>query len=69
VGVNGAVVWYECNWRRRELAGKSCGSVRGDLLDAAVAQRILSALIPAQVEIGLAALAEVEQRDQALDHQ
>jgi hypothetical protein len=69
VGVNGAVVWYECNWRRRELAGKSYWSVRGDLLDEVIAQRILSALIPAQVEIGLAALAEVEQRDQALDHQ
>jgi DNA invertase Pin-like site-specific DNA recombinase len=59
----------ECNWRRRELAGKSCWSVRGDLLDEAVAQRILSAMVPAQVDIALAALAEVEQRDQALDHQ
>jgi hypothetical protein len=29
----------------------------------------LSALVPAQVDIALAALAEVEQRDQALDHQ
>ena len=69
VGEHGANVWYECNWRRRELAGKSCWSVRGDRLDEAVAQRILSALVPAQVEIALAALAEVEQRDQALDHQ
>jgi hypothetical protein len=34
-----------------------------------VAQRILSALVPVQVGIALAALAEVEQRDQALDHQ
>jgi DNA invertase Pin-like site-specific DNA recombinase len=69
VGDHGSVVWYECSWRRRELAGKSCGSVRGDLLDEAVAQRILSALVPAQVEIALAALTEVEQRDRALDHQ
>lgn len=69
VGEHGSVVWYECNWRRRELAGKSCWSVRGDLLDEAVAQRILSALVPAQVEIALAALREVEQRDAALDHQ
>ncbi len=69
VGQHGSIVWYECNWRRRELAGKSCWSVRGDLLDEAIAQRILSALLPAQVEIALAALAEVEQRDQALDHQ
>jgi len=69
VGERGSRVWYECNWHRRELAGKSCGSVRGDRLDEAVAQRILSALVPAQVEIALASLAEVEQRDQALDHQ
>jgi DNA invertase Pin-like site-specific DNA recombinase len=69
LGEHGSIVWYECNWRRRELAGKSCWSVRGDLLDEAVAQRILSALVPAQVEIALAALAEVEQRDQALEHQ
>ena len=62
-------VWYECNWRRRELAGKTCGTVRGDLLDAAITQRILSALVPAQVEIALAALDEVEQRDKALEHQ
>jgi len=69
VGEHGALVWYECNWRRRELAGKSCWSVRGDLLDEAVSQRILSALVPAQMEIALAALAEVEHRDHALDHQ
>lgn len=69
LGDHGSIVWYECNWRRRELAGKSCWSVRGDLLDEAITQRILSALIPAQVEIALAALAEVEQRDHALDHQ
>ena len=64
VGKGGSVVWHECNWRRRELTGKGCWSVRGDLLDEAVAQRILSALVPAQVEIALGALAEVEQRDQ-----
>ena len=69
VGEDGSLVWYECNWRRRELAGKTCWSVRGDLLDEAVAQRILSALVPAPVEIALAAVAELEQRDQALDHQ
>jgi hypothetical protein len=69
LGEDGSLVWYECNWRRRELAGKSCWSVRGDLLDEAVAQRLVSALVPAQVEIALAALEEVEQRDRALDHQ
>ncbi len=69
VGQGGCLVWYECNWRRRELAGKGCWSVRGNLLDEAVARRILSALVPTQVEIALAAVAEVEQRNQALEHQ
>ncbi len=44
VGDHGSIVWYECNWQRRQLAGKGCWSVRGDLLDAAVTQRILSVL-------------------------
>ena len=69
IGEHGSLVWYACNWRRRELAGKSCWSVRGDRLDEAIAQRILSALLPAQVALALAALTEVEQRDHALDHQ
>jgi hypothetical protein len=69
IGEHGSLVWYACNWRRRELAGKSCWSVRGDRLDEAIAQRILSALLPAQVDLALAALTEVEQRDHALDHQ
>lgn len=69
IGQGGSIVWYECNWRRRELAGRSCCSVRGDRLDQAIAQRVLSALVPAQVEIALNALAEVERRDQALEHQ
>jgi hypothetical protein len=57
--------------RRHALVGAVAKVLdfRGDLLDEAVAQRILSALVPAQVEIALAALTEVEQRDRALDHQ
>jgi hypothetical protein len=69
VGTRGAVPWYECNWRRRELAGKGCCSMRGDLLDEAVALRIVSALVPAQVEVALSAMVQIEQRDHALEHQ
>jgi hypothetical protein len=68
-GINGSRPTYECNWRRRELAGPSCWSVRADVLDAAMAERVLAVLTPAQLEIALAALAEVERRDQAVEHQ
>jgi hypothetical protein len=43
--------------------------VRADVLDAAVAERVLAVLTPAQLEIALAALAEVEHRNQAVDYQ
>ncbi len=68
-GINGSRPTYECNWRRRELAGPSCWSVRADVLDAAMAERVLAVLTPAQLEIALAALAEVARRDQAVEHQ
>jgi DNA invertase Pin-like site-specific DNA recombinase len=68
-GSNGTSPSYECSWRRRELAGRGCGSVRADVLDAAVAERVMDVLTPAQLEIALSALSEVERRDQAVEHQ
>jgi DNA invertase Pin-like site-specific DNA recombinase len=68
-GTKGTHPAYECNWRRRELAGPACWSVRADVLDAAVAERVLQVLTPAQLEIALSALAEVERRDHAVEHQ
>jgi hypothetical protein len=68
-GQNGQHPTYECNWRRRELAERACQSVRADVVDAAVSARILSALVPAQLEIALAALQEVEQQDRAVEQQ
>src|SRR5713101_584312 len=58
---------YLCNWLRREgLASKDCMSFRCDLLDAAVAKEVLQALQPAELELALAALQELEARDQIL---
>lgn len=68
-GTRGTHPAYECSWRRRELAGPTCWSVRADVLDAAVAERVLQILTPAQLEIALSALAEVERRDHAVEHQ
>jgi DNA invertase Pin-like site-specific DNA recombinase len=61
---------YLCNWRRREgLATRSCLSVRCDLLDAAVAEQVLEALQPAELELALAAMDELQARDDALARQ
>src|ERR1017187_5083485 len=66
-GNGGIYPRYQCNWLRREsLASKDCLNLRCDLLDAAVAEEVLKALQPAELELALAALAELESRDQAL---
>jgi hypothetical protein len=67
LGNGGIYPCYQCNWLRREgLASKDCMSFRCDLLDAAVAEEVLKALQPAELEIALAALQELESRDQTL---
>lgn len=69
-GNGGIYPTYECNWKRREgLATKSCLSVRTDLLDDAITQEVLNALKPAELELALGALNELEQRDHDLMRQ
>jgi DNA invertase Pin-like site-specific DNA recombinase len=69
-GNGGIYPTYLCNWSRREgLATKDCMSFRCDLLDAAIAEEVLKALQPAELELALAALRELEGRDQALMRQ
>jgi DNA invertase Pin-like site-specific DNA recombinase len=66
-GNGGIYPCYQCNWLRREgLASKDCMSFRCDLLDAAIAQEVLEALQPAELELALAALQELEARDQTI---
>ena len=66
-GNGGIYPCYQCNWLRREgLAGKDCLSFRCDLLDAAIVQEVLQTLQPAELELALAALQELEARDQIL---
>ena len=70
LGNGGIYPCYQCNWLRREgLAGKDCMSFRCDLLDAAITEEVLRALQPAELEIALAALQELESRDEAIMHQ
>ena len=70
-GNGGIYPRYQCNWLRRESLGtsKECLNIRCDLLDAAVSEEVLKALQPAELELALAALAELEWRDQALGRQ
>jgi len=69
-GNGGLYPMYECNWLRREgLATRSCLNVRCDLLDNAISQRVLAALQPAQLQIAIAALQELQQRDEATTRQ
>jgi hypothetical protein len=70
-GNGGIYPRYQCNWLRWESLGtsKDCLNIRCDLLDAAVAEEVLKALQPAELELALPALAELESRDQALARQ
>jgi DNA invertase Pin-like site-specific DNA recombinase len=69
-GNGGIYPVYQCSWRRREgLASKDCMSVRSDLLDDAIGGVVLEALRPAELELALTALKELEQRDQAIMRQ
>ena len=69
-GNGGIYPAYECNWRRREgLATRSCLSVRADLLDTVIAEQVLAAIQPAELELAVAALEELERRDTALSRQ
>ena len=66
-GNGGIYPCYQCNWLRREgLASKDCISFRCDLLDAAIVEQVLEALQPAELELALAALQELEARDQTI---
>ena len=70
-GNGGIYPRYQCTWLRRESLGarKECLNLRCDRLDAAVTEEVLKALQPAELELALAALAELESRDQALGRQ
>src|SRR6266852_4781789 len=69
-GNGGIYPCYLCNRLRRDgLASKDCMSFRCDLLDAAIAEEVLKALQPAEIELALAALQELESRDRTLSRQ
>jgi DNA invertase Pin-like site-specific DNA recombinase len=69
-GNGGIYPTYECNWHHRQgLSGHSCMQLRCNLLDEPVCRRVLEVFEPAQVQIALQALEELEKRQAALQRQ
>jgi DNA invertase Pin-like site-specific DNA recombinase len=66
---DGATPCYECNERHTQLAGPTCQSIRGDRVDATVARVFLEALQPAQLEVSLAALDQIQARARQIERQ
>ncbi len=60
---------YECVHERKQYIGRSCQSIRGDGIDAAVTQALLDAMKPAQLEVSLATLEQLEARAHQIDQQ
>ena len=60
---------YVCAQLHKDFAGKTCQFMRGDGIDAAVAQLLLAAIEPAQLTIALEAVEHLEAQAHAIDHQ
>jgi DNA invertase Pin-like site-specific DNA recombinase len=60
---------YVCAQVHKDFAGKTCQCMRGDGVDAAVAQLLLEAIEPAQLTIALEAVAHLEAQAQAIERQ
>jgi DNA invertase Pin-like site-specific DNA recombinase len=66
---NASIPSYECNSHHTHFAGKTCQSIRGDEVDAAVARALLEAMRPAQLEVSMAAFDQVAAQARQLDRQ
>jgi DNA invertase Pin-like site-specific DNA recombinase len=69
-GNGGIRPMYQCNRLRREALGtKDCLGFRCHVLDSAIAEEAFKVLQPAELELALGALRELETRDQAIMRQ
>ncbi len=66
---DGVTPSYECNHLHSQHAGPTCQFVRGDVVDAAVTQLFLEAIQPAQLEVALATLDDLEAQARQVDRQ
>jgi len=60
---------YVCAQLHPQFAAQTCQFIRGDGIDAAVAQLLLAAIEPAQLTIALEAIEHLEAQARAIDHQ
>ena len=60
---------YKCSYKNTHRAQQACQAIRGDQIDAAVAQAFLEAIGPAQIEVSLAALDQVAAAARRIDQQ
>jgi DNA invertase Pin-like site-specific DNA recombinase len=60
---------YQCSYKNSQRAQQACQAIRGDQVDAAVAQAFLEAIEPAQIEVSLAALDQVAAAARRIDQQ
>lgn len=70
-GNGGIYPTYECSWKKRCGVGEAryCLSIRAYLVDEAVCERVLKIMEPAQLEIAIKALEELQRRDDIVDKQ
>ena len=69
-GNGGIYPTYQCVWKHREaLATRACLSVPSAPLDQAIADRLVSAVTPVTIKLALAALVNLEKRDQEIGAQ
>ncbi len=69
-GNGGLYPMYECNWQHREaLARHACMTFPAKPLDAAIADRLVTAVTPLTIELALKALTSLEEHDQAVGAQ
>lgn len=66
---DGITPLYECHQAHTQPAAPTGQTMRGDTIDAAVTQRFLEAIPPAQLDVSLAALDPIEARARQIEHQ
>jgi hypothetical protein len=60
---------YHCDYTFQRLGGTWCQSLRGQRVDAAVAATLLTAMQPAQLELSIATLDQLEVRQRQIEQQ
>lgn len=68
-GSDNQYITYACDRRRIRYTEPDCQRVPGKPVDQVVAQAVLAALTPAQIELSLAVIQEIERQQAELRHQ